>query len=104
MDIMKGLAREELENSVRIRDSYKRALGKLPKGSLSRKIIKGNEYYYLSYRDKSGKVQSRYLGKLSDVQLKRYQEKIRRRREYAKLMKKSEKQIVFFQRVVSFRQ
>ncbi len=102
MDIMKGLAREELENSVRIRDSYKRALSKLPKGSLSRKIIKGNEYYYLSHRDKSGKVQSRYLGKLSDVQLKRYQEKIRRRREYAKLMKKSEKQIVFFQRVLNY--
>ncbi len=42
MDIMKGLAREEVENSVRIRDSYKKAPSKLPKGSLSRKIIKGN--------------------------------------------------------------
>ncbi len=102
MDIMKGLAREELENSIRIRDDYKKALSKLPKGSLSRKTIKGNEYYYLSYRDKSGRVQSRYLGKLSDAQLKRYREKIRRRREYSKLIKKSEKQITFFQKVLNY--
>ena len=102
MDIMKGLAREELENSIRIRDDYKKALSKLPKGSLSRKKIKGNEYYYLSYRDKSGRVQSRYLGKLSDAQLKRYREKIRRRREYSKLIKKSEKQITFFKKVLNY--
>jgi len=99
---MKGLAREELDNSIRIRDDYKKALSKLPKGSLSRKTIKGNEYYYLSYRDKSGRVQSRYLGKLSDAQLKRYREKIRRRREYSKLIKKSEKQIAFFQKVLNY--
>lgn len=101
MDIMKSLAREELENSIRIRDAYKRALDKLPKGCLSKKKIKGNDYYYLSFRDKSGKARSRYLGKLSEKQVERYREKSRRRREYRKLMKLSEQQILFYQKVVN---
>ena len=39
----------------------------MPKGSIQKKIIKGNVYYYLQYRD-SDKIKSRYI-KIEDVPL-----------------------------------
>jgi hypothetical protein len=103
MDIMKGLAREELENSIRIKKAYEDALKNLPKGALSRKKINGKEYYYLFYRESPKKVRSRYLGKLSDKEVKKYQEKIRKRREYERLVREAKQQIEFFRRVLGVR-
>lgn len=103
MDIMKGLAREELENSMRIKKNYEDAIKGLPKGSLSKKRINGREYYYLFYRESPNKVRSRYLGKLSDEEAKEYQEKIRKRRAYEKLVREARQQIAFFRRVLGVR-
>ena len=100
MDIMKDIAKEELENSMRVRESYEKALYKIPKGSLSRKRINGREYYYLSYKE-SGRVKSRYLGKLSEREVKRYKELARRRREYKRLIRLAGKQIVFYRKVLN---
>jgi hypothetical protein len=102
MDIMLDVVSEDLENSIRIRDGYKKELSKLPKGSLSRKKIHGKEYYYLSFWSPSGNVKTSYLGKLSEEQVKNYQEEIERRKEYKKLMKRSEEQIKFYQKVLRY--
>jgi hypothetical protein len=103
MDMMLGVVREELENSIRIRDSYKKAISRLPRGSLSKKKIHGKEYYYLSFWGPSGTVVTRYLGKLSEAQVQSYQEKIERRKRYRSLMKRSEEQVKFYQKVLSYR-
>jgi len=102
MDMMLDIVHEELENSIRIKDRYKKAFFKLPKGSLSKKIIDGHEYYYLAYWAPSKKVKTRYLGKLSEAQIQKYQDKIRKRREYKKLIKQAEEQIKFYQKVLKY--
>ena len=100
---MKGLAREELENTIRIKKAYEDAIKNLPKGSISKKIINGREYYYLFYRVSPKKVKSHYLGKLSDEELQEYKEKIRKRREYEKLVREAKQQIAFFRKVLGVR-
>ena len=54
MPIIKGVLREELENSLWMKEDYERELAKLPKGSLIKKKIKGHEYYYLVLRKNGG--------------------------------------------------
>jgi hypothetical protein len=49
MEVLKGVLREELENSERRLAAFEKALQKLPKGSLQRKVIRGREYYYRVY-------------------------------------------------------
>jgi hypothetical protein len=99
MNIMRGLVEEELENSIRIKASYEKAIQELPRGSLSKKKIHGREYYYLFYRESPRKVRSQYLGKLSEEQVKEYEEKIERRRRYEELVRESKRQISFFKKV-----
>jgi hypothetical protein len=40
MGVIKGVLREELENSLRMKEDYERELVKLPRGSLIKKTIK----------------------------------------------------------------
>ncbi|MDL2298068.1 hypothetical protein LJC40_02830 [Synergistaceae bacterium OttesenSCG-928-D05] len=55
---------EELERSRRILESKRRNLLQFPKGSVQKKKINNEEYYYLCKRE-NGKVKSEYLGKES---------------------------------------
>ena len=43
-------------------EKYQEALAGLPKGTLSEKLVNGNTYYYLKYRD-GKKVISQYIRK-----------------------------------------
>ena len=43
---IKELLKEELANSLRMERDYRRALAKLPRGCLVKKIIRGRAYYY----------------------------------------------------------
>jgi len=52
---IKGVLKEELDNSIRMKEKYEQELAKLPVGSLIKKKIKGHEYYYIVLRE-SGKV------------------------------------------------
>lgn len=55
-------------------------LKEFSKGSVCKRKIKGNYYYYLVYRDESGKFHSDYLGKKEPKELKD-QIEIRRKKE-----------------------
>ncbi len=44
---IQDMLREELENSVQIKQDYIEAIASLPKGSLVRKRISGHDYVYL---------------------------------------------------------
>ena len=94
MGVIKGVLKEELENSQRMKTDYERELAKLPKGSLIKKKIKGHEYYYLLLREK-GKVKFIYKGKVSNEEIKKYKEAKEYRAKYRKLLSQVKKQIRF---------
>ncbi|HBG64770.1 MAG TPA: hypothetical protein DDX16_11155 [Candidatus Omnitrophica bacterium] len=94
MGVIKGVLKEELENSIRMKSDYERELAKLPKGSLIKKKVKGHEYYYLLLREK-GKVRFIYKGKVSDEEIKKYKEAKEYRAKYRKLLSQVKKQIRF---------
>ena len=47
MKILNGVLNEELDRLNKLKKNYEKQIAKLPKGSLIRKNIKGNIYYYL---------------------------------------------------------
>jgi hypothetical protein len=92
MGVIKGVLKEELKNSLQMKKDYERELGKLPKGSLVKKRVKGHEYYYLLLREK-GKVKLIYKGKVSDEEINKYKKAKEYRAKYRKLLSKVKKQI-----------
>jgi hypothetical protein len=92
--VIKGALKEELENSLRMKKKYEKALEKLPKGSLTKKKIKGHVYYYLVKRE-GKKVRYIYKGKISDSEKKKYNEAKVLRAKYRKLLSQLKKQIKF---------
>jgi len=98
--VIKSVLKEELANSLRMKKRYERELAKLPKGSLVKRNIKGNEYYYLVYRE-NGKFKSIYKGKsVRDKDLKKYQEAKNLRSKYRKALSQLKKQIRYLKGVL----
>ncbi len=91
---IKGILREELENSLKMKADYEKELSKLPVGSLARRKIKGQHYYYLIYRD-NGKVKSVYKGKVPENILQKYSEAKQYRAKYRHLLSRLKKEIRF---------
>jgi hypothetical protein len=90
---IKSVLKEELQNSLRMLKRYEKELSKLPKGSISKRSIKGNEYYYLVYRE-DGKFHSEYKGKsVSPRELKKYAEAKIMRAKYRNSISRLKKQI-----------
>lgn len=94
MGVIKGVLREELANSIRMKKGYEKELSGLPKGSLVKKKRKGHDYYYLLLREK-GKVKSIYKGKVSIEELNKYKKAKEYRARYRKLLSKVKKQVRF---------
>ena len=92
--VIKGVLKEELENSLHMKKNYERELAALPPGSLIKKKIKGHDYYYLVQRVR-GKVEFVYKGKVPGEEVKRYKEVKEQRAKYRKLLSQVKKQIVF---------
>ena len=92
--VIKGALAEELQNSLRMEKEYLAALGKLPKGCLSIKKIKGHKYYYLVSREK-GKLKYVYKGQIPKDQVKKYKEVKEYRAKYRKLLSQVKKQIKY---------
>ncbi len=92
--VLKGALAEELENSLRMQREYGAALKKLPQGCLTAREIRGHKYYYLAQRI-GKKVKFRYKGKISDEEIKRYDDAKALRAKYRKLLSQVKKQIRF---------
>jgi hypothetical protein len=92
--VIKGVLKEELQNSLQMKKGYERALRELPQGCLARRKIRGHEYYYLVKRE-GNKVSYKYLGKISEAEKGRYQEAKRLRAKYRTLLARVKKQIRF---------
>ncbi len=94
MKVIKGVLKEELDNSLSMKKDYERELAKLPKGSLVKKNIKGHNYYYLLLRE-SGKVRFIYKGKVSAEEIEKNRQAKEYRAKYRKLLSELNKQIKF---------
>lgn len=95
--IIKNVLREELENSRRLKREYEKAIKELPKGTLVAKVIRGHTYFYLA-KKVSGRVKYTYKGKISDKEIKKYEEAKKLRAKYRKLLSQVKKQIAFLER------
>ena len=92
--VIKGVLAEELENSLRMKKEYEEALRRLLQGCLAKRKIKGHDYFYLVKRvDK--KVKYIYKGKVSEEEIKKYEEAKVMRAKYRNLLSRVKKQIKF---------
>ena len=95
MKVIKAVLEEELANSLAMKKNYEKELAKLPQGSLVKKNVKGYEYYYLVVREQ-GKVRFIYKGKkVSQKEIKKYQQAKEYRAQYRNLLSEVKKQIKF---------
>ena len=95
MGPIKGVLKEELENSLHLQKDYEGELSKLPQGSLVIKKIKGHKYYYVILRD-NGKVKFIYKGRqVSEEELEKYKNAKEFRAKYRKLLSQVKKQVKF---------
>ena len=92
--VIKGVLAEELENSLRMKKEYEDALRRLLQGCLAKKKIRGHDYFYLVKRV-DNKVKYIYKGKVSEEEIKKYEEAKVMRAKYRKLLSQVKKQIRF---------
>lgn len=92
--VIYGVLEEEKQRNLEAQDVYKNEILMLSKGSVSKKIISGNTYYYLKYRE-GKKTKNDYLGKDKSVadELKRQVERRRYLESVLRRLKKEYKQI-----------
>ena len=99
MKILNGVLNEELDRLNKLKKNYEKQITKLPKGSLIRKNIKGNIYYYLNYRQEKKKI-FKYIGKLPGKELENLLDKIEERRKLEKLNKQVKKDIKKLEKMI----
>jgi len=99
MKILNGVLNEELDRLNKLKKNYEKQIAKLPKGSLIRKNIKGNIYYYLNYRQEKKKI-FKYIGKLPGKELEKLLDKIEERRKFEKLNKQVKKDIKKLEKMI----
>ena len=92
--VIKGVLKEELQNSLRMKKEYEQALRNLPQGCLAVRKIRNHKYYYLVRRI-DNKVKYIYKGKISEEEKKKYLEAKELRAKYRKLLSQVKKQIRF---------
>jgi len=97
---IKGILREELDNSIRMQKRYDEELEKLPAGSLVKKKIKGHEYYYIVLRENK-KVRFAYQGKeVPESVFEEYARAKELRAKYRNLLSQVKRQIKFLKGVL----
>lgn len=99
MGVIKGVLKEELNNSKSMLKSFLKALKQLPRGSIIKKRRRARYYYYLQYREK-GKVKQVYKGKIGEKELKKYEETKILRKKYRHSISVLKKQIRYLKGVL----
>lgn len=98
MGVIKSVLKEELENSIRMKKNYEKALKSHPGGCFVQKEIRGNKYYYLAIRD-GKKVRFIYKGKkISKDEIAELEKSKRLRNKYKKLLQKLDRQIKYLRK------
>ena len=98
MGVIKGVLKEELENSRDMLKRYREEIVKI-KGCLIRKKIGRRYYYYLAKRQ-GKKVKFIYKGPISEEVRKAYAEQRKMLNKYKKLLLQVKHQIKFIKRAL----
>lgn len=86
-EIILSVFNDELERTKRLISCYESEVETLPKGSIFKRKIGNNDYFYLNYRD-GKKVISKFLGKADSYDEAELRGKIEQRKKIEKLLKK----------------
>lgn len=97
MGVIKGVLKEELRNSLRMKRGYESVIKKLPKGTIISRIVGRNKYYYLVFR-KNGKLIYKYKGKMEIDEIQKFETAKKQRARYTKLLSQVKKQVKFLRR------
>lgn len=92
MKILNDILHEEKERLLELKKAYESKIQKFPKGSLIKKNIKGHNYYYLNYRSDKRQI-FKYIGKLSEKEVKDLLAKIEERKKFQKFLRQVKKDI-----------
>lgn len=86
-DLIISVFKDEYERNTRIIARYEKEVQELPKGSIFKRKIGNQEYIYLNYRE-GKKVVSKFVGNVSSIDFSDLENKVLRRKELTKLLKK----------------
>jgi hypothetical protein len=101
MGIIKGVLKEELENSIKLKKDYEHELKLHPVGSIVKKYIKGHRYYYQAFRV-GPNVRFIYKGKkLPEGFLAEFKKSKNLRAKHKKMVGQLTKRIKYLKRALS---
>lgn len=98
MGVLKGVLKEELQNSLDMLKRYQEEIAKI-KGCLIRKKI-GKRYYYYLVKRQGNKVMFLYKGPISEEVKKAYAKQRKMLNKYKKLLLQVKGQIKFLRRAL----
>jgi hypothetical protein len=98
MGVLKGVLREELENSLDMCKRYQEEIAKI-KGCLIRKKI-GKKYYYYLAKRQGNKVRFIYKGPISEEIKEAYSKQRKMLLKYKKLLHQVKGQVKFIRRAL----
>lgn len=101
MNTVRTALEAELKASEQLRIQYEQELAKLPPGTLVKKNIKGNSYYYRVMRE-GDKVYHHYLGKLTPQELRIESSSKEMRLEYKRRLHDTNKQIALIEKLLKY--
>ena len=100
MNNIKNILVKELKHSIKQESTFRKALEELPGGALVKKEISGHTYYYLMSRNNK-KVRFLYKGKISQEEIKRYDNLKQMRMSYRKSLTHVRKRISFLMKILN---
>lgn len=95
MSIYRENLKEELKRNLDSQQAFSRKLKSSLKGSICKKIINSNEYYYLMYREEN-KVITKYIGSVKNSKIDSLQKELDKSNEVKRVLvelKKNEKKL-----------
>lgn len=96
MSILDEVLQEEYERLTRMKKRMREEMESLPKGYISKKIIRGHEYYYLQHRE-GKRIVSSYIKK---SEITAFEAQIERRRNLNTSLKDINTQMKKIERVI----
>lgn len=85
MSIIKSVILDEYDRNKRMQQTYIQELANFPRGSITRKCIRGRYYYYWMYRE-NGKVINKYISGKSN-KIDELQSQVEKRKQVEQLIR-----------------
>jgi hypothetical protein len=101
MNTVRAALETELKASENLKQQYEQELAKLPPGTLVKKNIKGNSYYYRVMRE-GDKVYHHYLGKLTSQEIKVESSSKEMRLEYKRRLQDVKQEITLIEKLLHY--